>query len=135
MAEKVKLNKNTLREQKQMLALFLEFLPTLELRKQQLQTELRKLDKVIRDKEEALRDLLEGATPWSPMLAKTLPWVKPLVALEEVETHGSGSRRSSTRWWPRRPCSTRPSSTFRRRSPPGRSCRSPASSGRCCGAN
>jgi V/A-type H+-transporting ATPase subunit D len=87
MAEKVKLNKNTLREQKQMLSLYLEFLPTLELRKQQLQTELRKLDKVIRDKEEALRELLEGATPWSPMLAKTLPWVKPLVALEEVETH------------------------------------------------
>lgn len=87
MAEKIKLNKNTLREQKQMLSLFLEFLPTLELRKQQLQTELRKLDKVIRDKEEALRGLLEGASPWSPLLAKTLPWVKPLVALQDVETH------------------------------------------------
>jgi V/A-type H+/Na+-transporting ATPase subunit D len=87
MAEKVKLNKNTLREQKQMLALYLEFLPTLELRKQQLQTELRKLDKQIQVKQEALQELLQSATSWSPMLEKTLPWVQPLVAKDEVEVH------------------------------------------------
>jgi len=85
MAEKVKLNKNTLREQKQMLSLYQEFLPTLELRKQQLQTELRKLDKLIEQRQEKLDELFESASPWAPMLAKTLPWVTPLVALDEVE--------------------------------------------------
>jgi len=85
MAEKVKLNKNTLREQNQMLKLYLEFLPTLELRKQQLQTELRKLQKLIREKEAALAAMLDEAGPWSPMLDKVLPWVKPLVAIDEVE--------------------------------------------------
>ena len=85
MAEKIKLNKNTLREQNQMLKLYLEFLPTLELRKQQLQTELRKLQKVIQGKEAALQSLLAEANPWGPMLDKILPWVKPLVAMDEVE--------------------------------------------------
>ena len=40
MAEKIKLNKNSLRDQNQSLKLYLEFLPTLELRKQQLQSEV-----------------------------------------------------------------------------------------------
>lgn len=87
MAEKVKLNKNTLREQKQNLSLYNEFLPTLELRKQQLQTELRKLDKLVEDKQAELDELLAGAAPWSPMLDKTLPWVRPLVGIDEVVTH------------------------------------------------
>lgn len=84
MAEKIKLNKNTLREQKQMLSLYQEFLPTLELRKQQLQTELRKLDKRIAERQVKLDELFDSAAPWAPMLEKTLPWVTPLVALDEV---------------------------------------------------
>ena len=72
MAEKVKLNKNTLREQKQMLSLYQEFLPTLELRKQQLQTELRKLDKRIAERQEKLDELFDSASPWAPMLAKAV---------------------------------------------------------------
>jgi V/A-type H+/Na+-transporting ATPase subunit D len=87
MAEKVKLNKNTLREQNQALKLYLEFLPTLELRKQQLQTELRKLQNLMADKEAALTALLDDASPWGVMLDKALPWIKPLVQVDEVETH------------------------------------------------
>lgn len=87
MAEKIKLNKNTLREQNQNLKLYLEFLPTLELRKQQLQTELRKLQKLVVEKERVLAETLAGASDWSPMLEKLLPDVKPLVVIEEVETH------------------------------------------------
>jgi len=87
MAEKIKLNKNTLREQKQMLGLFQEFLPTLELRKQQLQIELRKLQRVIREKEQALEEMMVGATSWGPMLEQALPWVRPLVGVEEVLQH------------------------------------------------
>ncbi len=85
MAEKVKLNKNTLREQNQNLKLYLEFLPTLELRKQQLQTEVRKLTAVIRDKQAQASQRLTQAGPWAPMLQKALPWVQPLVKIEQVE--------------------------------------------------
>ncbi len=84
MAEKIKLNKNTLREQTQMLKLYLEFLPTLELRKQQLQSELRKLQKRIRQKEAAQDSLLQSASSWAPMLQQVLPWVQPLVAIHQV---------------------------------------------------
>ena len=87
MAEKVKLNKNTLREQKQNLSLYKEFLPTLELRKQQLQTELQKLDKLVEQKQAELDALIQDGSPWSPMLDKTLPWVRPLVGIDEVVTH------------------------------------------------
>ncbi len=87
MADKIKLNKNTLREQKQMLSLYKEFLPTLELRKQQLQTELRKLDKVVESKERELRDVLDEAEGWTAHLERALPWVEPLVALDQVVTH------------------------------------------------
>jgi V/A-type H+-transporting ATPase subunit D len=87
MAEKIKLNKNTLREQKQMLSLYKEFLPTLELRKQQLQSELHKLDKVVEAKERALRDVLDEAEGWTAHLHAVLPWVEPLVALDQVVTH------------------------------------------------
>ncbi len=87
MAEKVKLNKNTLREQKQNLSLYKEFLPTLELRKQQLQSELQKLDRLVEAKQAELDELIRDGAPWSPMLEKTLPWVRPLVGIDEVVTH------------------------------------------------
>ncbi|MBN1944307.1 MAG: V-type ATP synthase subunit D [Bradymonadales bacterium] len=85
MAEKIKFNKNTLREQKQMLGLYLEFLPTLELRKQQLQTELRKLSAALVERRAALASLLQSAAPWSGLANKLLPWVRPLVVIDEVE--------------------------------------------------
>jgi len=83
-ADKVKLNKNSLREQKQALALYQEFLPTLELRKQQLQAELRAAQARIRAREQALREMLASAQTYAPMLAATLPRVKGLVVVEEV---------------------------------------------------
>lgn len=84
MAEKIKLNKNTLREQNQALKLYQEFLPTLELRKQQLQMEVRTLRKRIREQEGRLAEELKGAQPYAPMLAATLKQVKALVVVEEV---------------------------------------------------
>jgi V/A-type H+-transporting ATPase subunit D len=84
-AEKLKLNQVTLREQRQLLALYGEFLPTLELRKLQLLNEIRRLAKTQSEKEAALQALIEGAASWSPMLAKVLPRLTPLVALEKVE--------------------------------------------------
>jgi V/A-type H+-transporting ATPase subunit D len=84
-ADKIKLNKNTLREQKQSLALFLEFLPTLELRKQQLQTELRKLAVALVKRRQALDELMSSVQSWATMLEKVLPTVQPLVRVDTVE--------------------------------------------------
>jgi len=84
-AEKLKLNQVTLREQRQQLALYGEFLPTLELRKLQLVSEIRKLGNTLTDKEAALQTLLQGSASWSPLLEKHLRWVAPLVVLEKVE--------------------------------------------------
>jgi V/A-type H+-transporting ATPase subunit D len=90
MAEKIKLNKNTLREQNQALRLYQEFLPTLELRKQQLQTELRKLEAHIRETRAAFEQRVAGAAPWSAMLERAMPWLRDLVALEGVQV-GKGN--------------------------------------------
>lgn len=83
---KIKLNKNSLRDQNQSLRLYLEFLPTLELRKQQLQAELRKVQQRIDARRRELEKMLDGAVGMAPMLESTLPAVKPLVAIEAVRT-------------------------------------------------
>ena len=86
MAEKIKLNKNTLRDQRDALKLYQEFLPTLELRKQQLQAEVRKLNKVIAEEKKRLQDRLLGAEKWSGLLGKTSQIATHLVKIEEVMT-------------------------------------------------
>ena len=86
MAEKIKLNKNSLRDQKQALALFEEFLPTLELRKQQLQTELRIAKRRIKKKRKALAEHLAGAGRWAGLLDAFFGQVRPFVRIREVET-------------------------------------------------
>ena len=86
MAEKVKLNKNSLREQKQALALYQEFLPTLELRKQQLQMEVRRARKELAAKRSELAEHLSGAASWGAFLAAEASRVAPLVRIREVVT-------------------------------------------------
>ena len=85
MAEKIKLNKITLRDQKQALELYQEFLPTLELRKQQLQAELRTARARIRERRASLSVMLHEAAPYAPMLSSTMKQVGPLVVVDEVE--------------------------------------------------
>lgn len=84
MSEKIKLNKNALREQKQSLALYQEFLPTLELRKQQLQVEVRNLRKELQAKHEEMDAHFAEARKWAPLIEGSLPAVRPLVDIKEV---------------------------------------------------
>ena len=84
MAEKVKLNKNSLREQTQALKLFQEFLPTLELRKQQLQMEVREAKREITAAEQELRDMLAGSGDWIPSLAPHMELLRQLLVVKEV---------------------------------------------------
>jgi V/A-type H+-transporting ATPase subunit D len=85
-AEKIKLNKNTLRDQRDALKLYEEFLPTLELRKQQLQAEVRKLVRIIEEEKQRLEERLAGAAQWSGLLGKTSTLAAHLVKIEEVMT-------------------------------------------------
>lgn len=87
MAVKVKLNKNSLREQNQSLRLYREFLPTLELRKQQLQAELRDVEQRIRERRMRLDSILAAAASMAPMLRATLGKVRTLVKVAQVLTH------------------------------------------------
>jgi len=87
MAEKIKLNKNSLRDQNQSLKLYLEFLPTLELRKQQLQSEVASAQKEMdraRVREEAL---LDDAREWKARLSTVLPLVRDLLKIDMVSVH------------------------------------------------
>jgi V/A-type H+-transporting ATPase subunit D len=86
MSEKIKLNKNSLREQVQSLKLYLEFLPTLELRKQQLQTEVRKARAVIDAARSEFSQYIADAGSWKGLLSSLMPKVKDLLSIEEVST-------------------------------------------------
>jgi V/A-type H+-transporting ATPase subunit D len=68
MAARIKLNKVSLREQKQRLALYQRFLPALEARKQQFLMRLGLVRKDIRQREEALSAILAEMSLWSPLI-------------------------------------------------------------------
>jgi len=68
MAERVKLNKVSLREQKQKLALYQRFLPALEARKQQFLMQLGHVRKDIREREETLDQLMAEIAQWSALI-------------------------------------------------------------------
>ena len=67
MSERIKLNKVSLREQKQKLALYQRFLPALEARKQQFLMQMGLVRKEIRRQEERSSGaLLDGEFPCGP---------------------------------------------------------------------
>jgi V/A-type H+/Na+-transporting ATPase subunit D len=85
MSEKIKLNKNSLREQSQALKLYLEFLPTLELRKQQLQVEVRKAFLEIESARKEMGKLIESTKAWSGRLQSTIPTAKELLRIDKIK--------------------------------------------------
>ena len=68
MQDKPKLNKIALREQRQELALYQDFLPALELRKLQLQAAVHQLQRTIGERRGALQALLDRAAAYSGLL-------------------------------------------------------------------
>ncbi len=89
MAEKIKLNKNSLRDQNQSLKLYLEFLPTLELRKQQLQAEVASARKEM-DRAQLRRDaLMDDAREWRARLNTVLPMVRDLLRVDLVSVYSA----------------------------------------------
>lgn len=84
MPERIKLNKVSLREQKQKLALYRRFLPALEARKQQFLMQLGLVRKDIRRQEEHLAALLSAMDQWSGLLWDLEPLLKYFIEIEDV---------------------------------------------------
>jgi vacuolar-type H+-ATPase subunit D/Vma8 len=68
MAERIKLNKVSLREQKQKLALYQRFLPALEARKQQFLMQMAAVRTEMRQVEEALEARMADMALWAPLV-------------------------------------------------------------------
>lgn len=86
MAERIKLNKVSLREQKQKLALYERFLPALEARKQQFLMELAVVRKGIREHEAILSEKMEEISVWSSLywdIERMLPF---FIEIRQVKT-------------------------------------------------
>lgn len=92
MARKIKITKNELKAQRDALARFRRYLPTLELKKQQLQLEVRRLQALLEEKRLALEELLVRTQPWRRLFAEQAGIEKlilpPEVLLETVNIAG-----------------------------------------------
>lgn len=75
----VKLTKSELKRQKDALKRFRRYLPTLQLKKQQLQMVIRQVEARLAEQERLRRQRLEGAAPWLGLFAEPFPfadWLK-----------------------------------------------------------
>ncbi|MEM9458482.1 MAG: V-type ATP synthase subunit D [Myxococcota bacterium] len=86
MADKLRLNKSSLREQNKQLRSYLEFLPTLRLRQQQLQAALGRVQQQLRVQQQHVQQQRAHARPWAPLLAAQVPAARPFAEVERVVT-------------------------------------------------
>jgi len=82
---KAKLSKNELKKQKEALQRFTRFLPTLQLKKQQLQFEIAKIDRYIDDVKRKIEQLNKQLEPWVAVFAEEFN-LEGLIGIEEVAT-------------------------------------------------
>ena len=84
MAQRIKLNKVSLREQKQKMALYKRFLPALEARKQQFLMQLGVVRKDIRKQEDALAQLIADMALWAPLVRDMEGQLKPFIKIRQI---------------------------------------------------
>ncbi|MBN1799454.1 MAG: V-type ATP synthase subunit D [Spirochaetales bacterium] len=82
---KIKLSKTELKKQKDALKRFLRYLPTLVLKKQQLQMEMRKIEALLEKKQELYTDKNQALLKWIAVFGEPVELEK-LVAVKNVET-------------------------------------------------
>jgi V/A-type H+-transporting ATPase subunit D len=85
MSERIKLNKVSLRGQKQKLAMYRRFLPALEARKQQFLMQLALVRRQIADQEAGLQALMQEIGLWSPLLWDMGPLLRYFIEIREVK--------------------------------------------------
>lgn len=86
MAERIKLNKVSLRTQKQKLAMYQRFLPALEARKQQFLMQLAIVRKQIVEQEARLKDIMQEITTWSALYGDLGPLLRYFIQIEEIKS-------------------------------------------------
>ena len=84
MAQRIKLNKVSLREQKQKMALYQRFLPALEARKQQFLMQLGVVRKDIRKQEDALAQLIADMALWAPLIRDMEGLLKSFLTIRQI---------------------------------------------------
>lgn len=84
MAERIRLNKVSLREQKQKVAMYERFLPALEARKQQLVMQLTVIRKNIRDQRNLMEKMLEEINSWASLYWEMEQMLRFYIAIREV---------------------------------------------------
>jgi V/A-type H+-transporting ATPase subunit D len=85
---KIKLTKNELKKQKDALKRFQRYLPTLQLKKQQLQIEVRKIERALHQKEDELERLRDLFMKWVAVLGEEVG-LEELVVVQETVTSES----------------------------------------------
>jgi V/A-type H+-transporting ATPase subunit D len=86
MAERIKLNKISLREQKQKLAMFQRFLPSLEARKQQLLMQLAEVRDNIKKKQADIDNLIKDISNWSQLYWDMEKEIAYFIKVKQVQT-------------------------------------------------
>jgi V/A-type H+-transporting ATPase subunit D len=86
---KVKLTKTALKQQRDSLKQFQRFLPTLQLKKQQLQMEMRGCQERIRANEAKEKELKESLSPWIALFGEDAP-IGRIVEVLTIETLETG---------------------------------------------
>jgi V/A-type H+-transporting ATPase subunit D len=85
MPENIKLNKVSLREQKQKLGMYQQFLPALEARKQLFLLQLVQIRKQMQEKREQLAGALKAAESFAPLYWQMEGLLKPFLEIESVK--------------------------------------------------
>jgi V/A-type H+-transporting ATPase subunit D len=86
MAERIKLNKVSLRTQKQKLAMYRRFLPALEARKQQFLMHLAIVRKEIAVQEARMQEVLQEIKTWSALYGDMGPLLRYFIEIREIKT-------------------------------------------------
>lgn len=82
---KIKHTKNELKAQNEALRRFQRFLPMLQLKKQQLQSEIQMIDARIGEKQAAFEKTMQGLEKWVTLLSEPVP-EELMVTLKQLET-------------------------------------------------
>jgi len=82
---KIKHTKNELKAQNEALRRFRRFLPMLQLKKQQLQSEIQIIDAQIAEKESGVDTAMRGLRQWISLLSEPVP-EELMVAMDQIET-------------------------------------------------
>jgi len=83
---KIKLTKNELKKQKDSLKMYRRYLPTLMLKKQQLQGEIRQTDLRLKELHTAKENLDDGFKPWISVFGETGFFTKDIIKITSLRT-------------------------------------------------